>query len=56
MVATYEDVMHVLRPAGIPIEVTRRRDGADMVWDYVGFRARLRRLGPPDQKRTPESA
>ncbi len=48
VVATYEDGVHVLRPLGIPIEVTRRRDGADMLWDYLGFRARLRRLGPPD--------
>jgi hypothetical protein len=48
VVATYEDGVHVLRPVGIPIEVTRRRDGADMIWDYFGFRARLRRLGPPE--------
>ncbi len=50
VVATYEDGVHVLRPVGIPIEVTRRRDGADMVWDYVGFSARLARLGPPDMQ------
>jgi hypothetical protein len=47
VVATYEHGMHVLRPVGLPIEVTRRRDGADMIWDYVGFSARLQRLGPP---------
>ena len=46
VVATYEDDVHVLRPVGIPIEVTRRRDGPDMIWDYLGFTARLRRLGP----------
>ena len=43
VVASYEDGVHVLRPAGIPIEVTRRREGPDMVWDYLGFTARLRR-------------
>ncbi len=39
VVATYEDGVHVLRPEGIPIEVTRRREGPDMIWDYLGFRA-----------------
>jgi hypothetical protein len=48
VVATYESGVHVLRPVGIPIEVTRRRDGADMIWDYLGFRARLNRIGPAD--------
>ena len=48
VVATYEGGVHVLRPVGIPVEVTRKRDGADMIWDYIGFRARLRRIGPPD--------
>jgi hypothetical protein len=56
VVATYEDGVHVLRPVGTPIEVTRRRDGADMVWDYVGFRARLRRLGPPDMQPPTEAS
>ncbi len=46
VVASYEDGVHVLRPVGIPIEVTRRREGADMIWDYLGFSARLRRTGP----------
>ena len=50
VVATYEDGVHVLRPVGLPIEVTRRRDGADMIWDYLGFTARLRRLGPPEMQ------
>jgi hypothetical protein len=45
VVATYENGVHVLRPVGIPIEVTRRRDGAQMVWGYVGFVARLDRVG-----------
>jgi len=47
VVATYEHGVHVLRPVGIPIEVTRWRDGPDMMWDYVSFRARLRRVVPP---------
>jgi hypothetical protein len=50
VVATYEDGVHVLRPVGLPIEVTRRRDDADIIWDYLGFTARLRRLGPPDME------
>jgi len=49
VVATYEDGVHVLRPVGLPgIEVTRRRDGDELIWDYPGFTARLERLGPPD--------
>lgn len=39
VVATYEHGVHVLRPVGIPIEVTRRREGGTMVWTYVGFTA-----------------
>jgi hypothetical protein len=50
VVATYENGVHVLRPVGIPIEVTRRRDGDDMIWSYVGFTARLRRVEGPDQR------
>lgn len=50
-VASYENGAHVLRPQGLPIEVTRRRDGADMIWDYVGFQARLRRR--PDSLSAP---
>lgn len=45
VVATYENGVHVLRPVGIPIEVTRRREGAQMVWGYLGFVARLDRIG-----------
>ncbi len=44
VVATYEDGVHVLRPVGIPIEVTRARDGDQLVWTYVGFTARLERV------------
>ena len=46
VVATYEDGVHVLRPQGLPIdiEVTRRLDGDDMIWTYLAFTARLRRV------------
>ncbi len=42
VVASYEDGVHVLRPVGLPIEVSRRREGEQMAWDYLGFTARLR--------------
>ena len=45
VVATYEEGVHVLRPNGLPFEITRRRDGDQMVWEYVGFTARLDRVG-----------
>jgi hypothetical protein len=48
VVATFEDGVHVLRPVGVPIEVTRRIDGDQLVWQYLGFTARLARLGPPE--------
>ncbi|WP_395152837.1 hypothetical protein [Ilumatobacter sp.] len=44
VVATFEDGVHVLRPVGIPIEVRRRIDGEQLIWDYIGFTARLERL------------
>jgi hypothetical protein len=44
VVATYEDGVHVLRPVGIPAEVTRRLDGDEMVWTYPGFTAWSRRI------------
>ena len=47
VVATYEDGAHVLRPVGIPIEVVRRRDGEQLVWDYLGYTARLDREATP---------
>ncbi len=51
VIATYEDGVHVLRPQGLdlgngPIEVRRWRDGEHLMWDYVGFTARLRYLAP----------
>lgn len=48
VVASYEDGVHVLRPVGLPIEVRRRREGAEMVWDYLNFTARLERIGGPE--------
>lgn len=48
VVATYENGVHTLRPVGVPIVVTRHRDGDDMIWNYLTFTARLRRIGPPD--------
>lgn len=39
--ATYEQGIHILRPDGIPIEVRRWRDGKYLVWDYVGFIAKM---------------
>jgi hypothetical protein len=48
VVATYEEGVHVLRPQGLPIEVKRWRDGDHMVWQYVGFTARLERVREED--------
>jgi len=46
VVCTFEDGVHVLRPEGFPgVEVTRRLDGDQLVWDYGPlFTARLERL------------
>jgi hypothetical protein len=44
VVATYEHDVHVLRPVGLPIEITRRLDGDQLVWTYIGFTARLLRV------------
>jgi hypothetical protein len=41
VVATFEDDVHILRPVGVPLEVKRRIDGDQLVWEYVGFTARL---------------
>ena len=49
VVATFEAGVHVLRPVGLPgIEVTRRLDGDELVWTYLGFTARLRRIDEGD--------
>jgi hypothetical protein len=46
VIATYEEGVHVLRPQGLPfeIEVRRRRDGDHLIWDYLGFTARLEQV------------
>jgi hypothetical protein len=46
VVCSFEDGVHVLRPAGMPgIEVTRRLEGDELVWTYgPGFTARLQRI------------
>jgi hypothetical protein len=49
VIATYEDGRHVLRPVGIPVEVIRWRDGEYLMWEYLGFTARMAYLGPPDE-------
>ncbi len=53
VVASFEDGVHVLRPHGLnvgtgPFEVRRWRDGEHLMWDYIGFTARLRQLASPD--------
>jgi hypothetical protein len=53
VVATYEDGVHVLRPRGMPIEVLRWREGPHMMWQYVGFTARLERVGDTDGSAPP---
>ena len=53
VVATYEDGVHTLRPVGIPIVVTRARDGGQIVWTYLGFTARLVRVDAPDPSPSP---
>jgi hypothetical protein len=45
VVATYEHGVHTLRPVGIPVEVTRRLEDDQLVWNYVTFTARLERVG-----------
>ena len=46
VVCTFEDGVHVLRPVGMDgIEVTRRLDGEQLVWDYGPFfTARMERI------------
>ena len=48
VIASFEDGVHVLRPEGMPIEVKRWRDGEDLMWQYIGFTARMRKLAPSD--------
>jgi hypothetical protein len=46
VVCTFENRVHVLRPDGMPgVEVTRRLEGDELVWDYgPAFTARLKRV------------
>jgi hypothetical protein len=46
VVCTFEDGVHTLRPVGIPgVEVTRRLDGDQLIWEYGPmFVARLERV------------
>ena len=48
--AFFENDTHVLRPEGLPIEVTRHLEGDQLIWRFVNFSARLDRLGPPDME------
>jgi hypothetical protein len=51
VVATFESGVLVLRPVGTPgVEVTRHREGEDLVWRYHSlFTARLRRVEVPSR-------
>jgi hypothetical protein len=44
VIASYEHGVHTLRPVGIPVLVTRQLDGEELVWRYLSFTARLRRV------------
>jgi hypothetical protein len=46
VIATFEGDALVLRPVGLPgVEVTRHRDGEQLVWSYAGaFVARLEQI------------
>ncbi len=48
VVATFEDGVHILRPVGIDVEVTRRLDGDRLIWNYLGTEVTLERVGGPD--------
>lgn len=45
--ATFEDGVHVLRPNGIPVTVTRKLVGDKLVWDYPTGKYELSRLCNP---------
>ena len=45
VIASFEGGDHVLRPVGAPVEIRRRIEGGQLVWEYVGFTARLDRVG-----------
>lgn len=46
--ASFEEGVHVLRPEGMPIEVRRWRDGDQLIWEYLGFTARMDRIADAD--------
>ncbi len=45
--ATFEDGVHVLRPKGIPVTVTRELVGNQLIWDYPTGKYALSRLCNP---------
>lgn len=47
VVATFEDGVHVLRPEGVDVEITRRIVDGRLVWDYLGTEVTLERIGEP---------
>jgi hypothetical protein len=53
LVVTAAGIVHDMRPVGVPVEITRRPDGGQVVWGYLGFTARLDRLGPPEDEPPP---
>ena len=48
VVATFSNGVHVLRPEGVPIEVTRHLEGDQLVWNYLGTKVTLDRVGGPN--------
>jgi hypothetical protein len=49
VIATYENGVHTLRPVGFPIVVTRHLEGELLVWKYLTFTARLKRVRAPQR-------
>ena len=48
VVASFENGVHVLRPIGTPVEVTRERSGEQLIWNYLGTKITLDRIGEAD--------
>ncbi len=46
VVSSYEDFVHVLRPVGTPIEVTRMLDGDQLLWEHFATSARMDFVAP----------
>lgn len=54
VVSSFIDGAHVLEPLGAgDLRITRQVDEGQLVWGYVGFTARLDRLGPPQTQVPP---